>query len=113
MASVKKETKEATNNETEVLTVADEIWNKIKDRSIDIYALPDQVISGHVKREKALEKAVPDTLHLILRSAAVYPALEEALGRVRLGTDKGGRQLVFELSQTAKYVAVKIVPRDN
>ena len=88
------------------LTGADKIWNKIKDFPIDIYALPNQVVSQHVKREEKMEKVLPDALHVIFKSAAVLPALEDVLQRVRLGPNE-----MFELTQSARYTVIKIVPR--
>ena len=92
-------------------TFAEKTWNKIKDVPLEIYALPDQTVANHVTREKKLEKAVPDALHLILKSAAVLPALDEALRKVRWGSDERG-VLTFDLSQSGKYTVLKIVPRD-
>lgn len=92
-------------------TEAQKIWDKICNLPIELYALPNQVVSQHVAREEKLERAVPDALHLILKSAAVLPALEESLGRVQWGSDERG-PLTFELSQTHKYTVVKIVPKD-
>jgi|SRR5690606_3371423 len=88
-------------------TKAAKIWEKIKNAPIEIYALPNQVVSDHVKREQKLEVAVPDSLHLTLKSAAVLPALEESLNRVRLGA--GER---FEINQQSLYTVVRIVPKD-
>ena len=103
--------KKADTSKKAEKTDAEKLWDKIKDVPIDLYALPDQVVSQHVTREAKLEKAVPDAVHLTLKSAAVLPALEEALGKVRWGSDDRG-PLTFELSKTARYTVVRIVPRD-
>jgi hypothetical protein len=110
MATLKKV---ETSTSAEQETTAQKIWNKIKDLSIDIFALPNQSVQDHVKREAGLERATPDAVHLILKSAAVRPALEETLGRVRLGQDNLGQPLVFELTTSGRYTVVKIVPRDS
>jgi hypothetical protein len=94
-------------------TPAGKIWSKIKDLPLDIYALPNQSVRDHAKFEAGLVDGFPDSAHLVLRSAAVKPALEEALGRVRLGQNQLNQALVFELSESAKYTVVKIVPRAN
>jgi hypothetical protein len=104
---------EASTPAEQETTAAQKIWNKIKDLSIDIFALPNQSVQDHVKREVGLERAIPDAVHLILKSAAVRPALEETLGRVRLGQNNLGQPLVFELTTSGKYTVVKIVPRDS
>jgi hypothetical protein len=100
-----------TSKDAGQTTVAQQLWDKIKDIPIDLYALPNQTVKQHVVREEKLEKAVPDALHLILKSAAVLPALEESLYKVPWGEDERG-PLTFDLSQTHKYTVLKIVPKD-
>jgi hypothetical protein len=91
-------------------TVSSKLWDKIKDLPIDIFALPNQTIKDHIKREEGMEAVFPNDVYVTLRSAAAYPALEEALGtaqarnQVRLA--KGER---FELSQSARYTVIKVV----
>lgn len=104
-------TVESVEKETVNETVAEKIWDKIKNVPIDIFALPNQVVQMHVIRDARLEKAIPDAVHLRLKSAAVLPALEESLGRLSLGKNAVGQSLVFELSQMDAYTVVKIVPR--
>lgn len=113
MATRKKietDTKKTETVKTE--TGADKIWNKIADLSIDIFALPNQVVQQYAKREVKMEKVDPNAVHLILRSAAVRPALEETLGKVRLGQNEFGQPLAFEVTNSHVYTIVKIVPRD-
>lgn len=116
MATRKKT--ETDTNKTETVkaakteTGADKIWKKIADLPIDIFALPNQVVQQHAQREVRMEKVDPNAVHLILKSAAVRPALEESLGRLRLGNDELGQPLVFEVTNSHKYTVVKIVPRD-
>lgn len=92
-------------------TAAEQIWDKIKDLPIDIFALPDQTVQMHVTRDARLEKAIPDAVHVKLKSAAVLPALEEALGKVRLPPSKVGLPQMFEFSSLDTYTVIKIVPR--
>jgi len=94
-------------------TVAWKIWAKIKDVPIEIFALPNQTVQNHVEFQKELAAASLDSAFVILRSAAVKPALEEALGRVRLGKNHLGQPLVFEISDVTRYTVIKIVPRTN
>lgn len=99
--------KKSADSNKAAVTEATTIWETIKNAPIDIYALPNQVVGNHVKREQKLEAAVPDSVYLILKSAAVLPALEDSLNKVRLDSDKR-----FEISQQSKYTVVKIVPKD-
>lgn len=90
---------------------SEKIWNKIKDMPIDIFALPNQTIKMHVIRESKLEKAFPDSVYIKIKSAAVLPALEETLGKISLGKNKAGQQLIFNISQMDTYTVIKIIPR--
>lgn len=93
-------------------TPAAQLWDKIKDIPLDIFALPNQTVKNHVKREESMEAVFPDSVYITLRAAAVLPALEEALsnavvnGRVKLGKDER-----LEISQSAKYTVIKVVPK--
>lgn len=105
MTSKNKETTEKA--ETKTATAAEKIWDKIKDLPIEIFALPNQSVQDHARREAQMEKAIPDAVHLIIKSAAVLPALEETLSKVRLGKNER-----FDITQYSKYTVVKIVPKD-
>jgi hypothetical protein len=91
-------------------TVAAKLWEKIKDIPIDIFALPNQTVGNHAKREEGMDAVFPNDIYLTLRSAAAYPALEEALGssyaRNQIKLAKGER---FDLSQSARYTVIKII----
>lgn len=68
------------------------IWNEIKDLSIDLFSLPNQKISDHVKKIN-----IPgDQLLLTLNSSAALPALEISVNR------RG-----FEVEQSQKYTIVR------
>lgn len=58
-------------------TVAGEIWNEIKDKTIEMFALPDQVVSMHC-HPVPIE---PTKLFLVTNSTAVLPSLETAIGK--------------------------------
>jgi formate dehydrogenase maturation protein FdhE len=94
-------------------TAAEKIWEKIKNVPIDIFALPNQVVQMHATRIEKLEKAIPDAVHLVLKSAAVLTALEEALSKIPLGKDSSGKALIFDISKMDKYTVIKIVPRNS
>lgn len=105
--------KAETSNQAETSeTGAEKIWNKIKDLPVELFALPEQTVQMHAKREEKLEKATPDTLYLLLKSGAVRHALEEAMNRVRLGQNELGQPLAFQVEEAGKYTTIKIVPRD-
>lgn len=58
-------------------TLAGEIWNEIKDKSIEMFALPDQKVNMHC-HPVDIE---PSKLYLLTTSTAVLPSLETALGK--------------------------------
>lgn len=77
-------------------TVAGEIWSEIKDKNIEMFALPDQTVSMHC-HPYPIE---PSKLYLVTNSTAVLPSLEAAIGR----------KYTVELAD--KYVIVaRAVPR--
>lgn len=53
------------------------IWSEIKDKNIDMFALPDQKIHMHC-RPLPVE---PSKLYLLTSSSAVLPSLEVAVGK--------------------------------
>ncbi len=110
-AAPKKAAAKTVAPKVEEKTAAEKIWEQIKDIPIDIFALPNQTVEMHVKRDARLEKAMPDAVHVKLKSAAVLPALEEALGKVRLPASKVGLPQMFEFSSLDAYTVIKIVPR--
>jgi hypothetical protein len=81
---------------------SDRIWDLIKDLPIELYALPGQTVEMHCERRDIL----PNEVHLLLKSSAVLPALEEALKRVKLAKNEA-----FEISQASVYTILKIVPK--
>jgi hypothetical protein len=83
-------------------TKADKIWNKIKDAQLEIFALPNQTVSMHVKRVNI----DPNEVHLILKSSAALPALEDVLRKVPLEQNE-----MFDVSQAAHYTVLKIIPK--
>lgn len=85
---------------------SDKIWDKIANCPIDVFALDNQRVHQYVTRFDDLDKAEPEYLHLLLKSGAVLPALEETLRKVPLPKGK-----VFEVSPAANFVVVKIVSK--
>ncbi len=82
--------------------VADRIWDLIKDLDLEIFALPNQTVSMHCKREDIL----PNEVHLVLKSTAVLPALEEALRKAKIAKNEA-----WEISQASRYTILKLVPK--
>jgi hypothetical protein len=72
-----KQAKDAVTANAMQGTVAGEIWNEIKDRTIEMFALPNQVVSMHVHPINI----EPSKLYLTLNSTSVLPSLETAIGK--------------------------------
>jgi hypothetical protein len=89
MASAKKEK-----------TRSDVIWDQIKDLPVEIYALPNQTLSQHVERLEVAE----DLVHLKPKSPAILPAMEEALGKVKLA-----RGEKFDVAPQQNFIVISIV----
>ena len=57
-------------------TEAGKIWSEIKDKNIDMFALPNQKIHQYAQ-PRLIE---PDKLYLLTTATSVLPALELSLG---------------------------------
>lgn len=80
-------------------TEADLIWAEIKDLPIDMFSLPNQKVSGYVKKVN-----VPgDQLLLTLNVSSVLPALEIAINNRGLELDQTEK---FTIIRRAKVVEV-------
>ena len=58
-------------------SVANKIWSEIKDKPVEIFALPNQFVNQYCKPVNIN----PDKLYLIITASAFFPALEVALGK--------------------------------
>jgi hypothetical protein len=58
-------------------SLAGEIWEEIKDKPIEMFALPEQKVNMHC-HPIPIE---PSRLFLLISSSAVLPSLETALGK--------------------------------
>jgi hypothetical protein len=58
-------------------TEAGAIWNEIKDKTIELFALPNQTIALHA----APALVEPSKLYLLTRSSSVLTAIETAVGK--------------------------------
>ena len=56
--------------------MADKIWNEIKDKKMDMFALPEATVSTYCSPQNI----DPSKCYLITRATAALPALETALG---------------------------------
>lgn len=74
---MKKESQKSLESQVklEEKTVADLIWDEIKDFKINMFALPDQTVSKFCNPIKV----EPTKLYLKLTASAVLPSLEEAI----------------------------------
>jgi len=58
-------------------TEAGKIWDEIKDRPVEMFALPDQKIFQYAS--PALVE--PSKLYLVARASSALPAIETAVGK--------------------------------
>lgn len=58
-------------------TVAEKIWNEIRDKEIQMFSLPGKTI-GDFCQPVLIE---PSRCFLVFKASAVLPALEEAVGK--------------------------------
>lgn len=58
-------------------TEADKIWDEIKDKKIDMFALPDQIVSQYC--DPAIVE--PSKLYLRTTASSTLPSLEAAIGK--------------------------------
>lgn len=75
--SVPVRTKPLTAEEMLVGSEAGNIWNEIKGKEIQMFALPSQLVSDYCK-PVVVE---PTKLYLLTTATSVLPSLEEALGK--------------------------------
>lgn len=64
------------STDSAVKTEADKIWEEIKNKKIEMFSLPSQIVSQYCK-PTFIE---PEKLYLIVSATSVLPALEVALG---------------------------------
>lgn len=76
-AQAKQAAKDKATAEAMKDTVAGDIWSEIRDKSIEMFALPDQTVSMHC-HPVPIE---PTKLYLLTNSSSVLPSLETALGK--------------------------------
>ena len=75
MSKAAKKTSDKTIK-LEPATEAGKIWNEIKNKKIEMFALPDQIVEKYCH----LISIEPSKLYVIPSAPSVLPALETALG---------------------------------
>lgn len=76
-AQAAQQTRAAQTAAAMVGTEAGAIWDEIKDKNIEMFALPNQRIHMHA----APISIEPSKLYLLTTSSAVLPSLETAIGK--------------------------------
>jgi len=91
-------------------TLSQQIWERIKDIDLELFALPDQTVE--VNAEPVF--AISDTdLHVILKAQAALPQLEDKLRNFKWSKNgSGGFPETLEVSVKSKFTVVKVVPID-
>jgi len=89
----KKVTKSEDVNVEDVKTEADKIWEEIKDKSIDMFSLPNQQVFQYCQPIPI----DPSKLYVKLQATSVLPSLEAAVGKK------------FEVSLLDKYIVISRV----
>jgi len=95
-AAAELQTRDAETAKKIQSTEAGDIWNEIKDKGIEMFALPDQKVHMHVHPVNI----EPSKLYLLLNSSSVLPSLETAIGK----------NYVVELVNKYVSVARAVVP---
>lgn len=90
---VEKQAKAQTVEQQLAGTEAGSIWEEIKNKDIDVFALPSQKLSQHC----APAMVEPSKLYLLTRFSAALPAIETACGKK------------FNVERLDKYVVVSRV----
>lgn len=72
---MEKKNKNIEGNDS--ISVADQIWEEIKSKKIDMFSLPDQVVSQYCK-PAVVE---PSKCYLLASASSLLPSLETALGK--------------------------------
>ncbi len=65
------ETKEKTNK-----TIADKLWEEIKDKKVEMFALPNQTVSMYCQPVNIN----PSKLYLTYKASSLIASIEETLG---------------------------------
>jgi hypothetical protein len=93
-AAIKQANLDNANAAAMADTPAGDIWKEIKDKKIEMFALPEQLVCMHC-HPVCVE---PNKLYLLINSSAVLPSLETAIGN----------KYVIELNH--KFVVVSRAP---
>jgi hypothetical protein len=100
----KKKTAKPVEQPVKELTLADKIWNALKDQPLDIFALSGQKLSDYAQRADVL----PDQLFLIIKAGAAVLALEQMLANNGGKLGLLGQYEKFVIEQDTRFVKIKI-----
>lgn len=92
---VRKKTNEVKEVEK---SIAELLWDQIKDVDLNMFALPKQQAHKHLTPNFKFEEA----LHVTLSSQAVLPVLEEKIKALRFNSKK------LLLSQKSQFVVISV-----
>lgn len=71
------------------------IWNQIKDIDLELFALPGQTVEKHASPVLDMSKT---ELHLLLKTSAALPVLEEVVRKFGLVVDRKEKFVVVKKS---------------
>jgi len=83
---------------------ADAVWDQIENQTLELFGLPNQLVSHNVKRAKI----TPELLHLQLKSQAVLLPLEEILKTIEYEEGK-----TYEIEHQMRYIVVREVEKQE
>ncbi len=97
----------ATAKKTQTVKLSHQIWDRIKDIDLELFALENQFVE--VNATPVLD--ISDTeLHLLLKAEAALPQLEEKLRGLKWDRKDPTKKL--EVYQKSKFVVVKLASVD-
>jgi hypothetical protein len=77
-------------------TIANKIWEEIKDKPVNMFALPNQTVSNYCQQQSV----EPSKCYLTYTVSSILPALEAALGN-SYKVEIAGRFLAVSYLSTA------------
>jgi len=104
MVKQTKKTAKAANAEDNLTEQQKAWWNEIKERAIELYGLPNQIVGSYASPINM----DPDSLYLSIKAPAAVPAIEEALAKL-CDTDRANKLQYpkYTMSMAERYMVVK------
>lgn len=94
----------ATTNTKKKKSFANAVWDQIENRTMELFGLPNQLVSQNVTRADI----TPELLHLQLKSQAVLLPLEEILKTIEYEDGK-----TYEIENQTRYIVIKEVDKQE